>query len=844
MFNSATKSMRDKRIRHLFSVQPQMSALDSAGDDAVARGSAFLDAHQLPEALSVVDAAIAKGATNALRCARSEILIAWGRLSEALEEFDRCEFDRNGDERELRAIALFASMRGRNIDAIKALQRLLELRPDDPLAETGLGAAYLGIGQPGDAAAAYRRALASATRPLAAEIGLARALVRTDRVEDAEAVLRAALATAPTARSVLQDLAVVLGQLDRYDEAILLLERAEECPDSDDPDEAQPFANRAIALCHSGRVAAGVDVLERELPLRPDLRGYVQLGPALLAVGSYVDGWRQFEHRWLVPPLSGQRADYGIPQWTGQSLENQTILVRSEQGIGDVVQFARYLPILESMGARVLFQPLRGMQRLAQRFQGVGRVVAEGEVLPPFAFYVNIMSLPRGFGTTVSTIPGNIPYLHPDPKFAATWETRLGPRDRPVIGLAWAGSAAHLRDRHRSLSLEQLAPVLSVPGVRFVSIQKGAATVQAESIPESCDWISLGPELNDLEDAAAVLSLVDLLVCVDTGPAHIAGAMGKSVWMMLPDPPDYRWLTEGESTPWYPTMRMFRQDEPRRWEPVIDRVASELRDWADRWRDGATGLRANPDIAERSCPHRIRALERPRIRHLAVTVETRSGMLVVDPDEPRIGRALEYEGEWLWGHLELLLRHTEAGATVIEVSPGVGPHTIPLAKKLGPSGHLLAYEGRRIQRWCLRQNLAIHRLANVAIMRRMLDGLETGGFTSGQDRIDDLAVARLAGIIVSGGADAGAIFDGAKETIWRARPWIHVVGETVGMARRLHDAGYRVWTLTAPVHSPANFNRRLDDEVGSDQISALFALPEEKKGSEPPVGWQEIERSP
>ncbi|CAG0982502.1 hypothetical protein BURK1_01821 [Burkholderiales bacterium] len=795
----------------------------SVDADPIEHVRALVDAGRLPEALAIVDAAMHDAADlDRVRVARAEVLRAWGRTAEALRELERCDPGRVREGVAMRAMAWLAAQRGRSGDAVTWWKRALDAGPGDVRALTGLGSALLAAGDAHSATRVFEDAARSHPEDRDVVAGLAQSHVALGRHDAAEAVLRRALAGRPDDPALLEHLAVVLSRTDRHDEAFALFARAGEIGAAAGS-EGEPFANLGVGLCQTGRLREGVELLERELPLRPNLNGHLQIGPALLALGEFREGWRQYEHRWLVPPLAALRADYGVPQWSGQPLDGRTILVRAEQGIGDVFQFARYLPRLKALGARVIFQPLRGMDAVAKLFPGVDHVVREGERLPDLAYFVNLMSLPLAFGTTVETIPCDIPYLAPDPAHVAKWAARFAQRDRPLIGLAWAGRPEHARDRYRSLDLNQLMPVLGTRGVRFVSMQKGPAVVQAESVPEAADWIGLGPELDELDDATAVLSMLDLLICVDTGLAHIAGAMGKPVWMMLPTPADYRWLTGRDDSPWYPALRLFRQPAPRQWEPVIARVARALEAWADAWPHGVAGER--PRAATSAAP-----LER-RIEGLAFAAETRAGFIQFVPDEPRVGRSLEHYGEWLEPQLGLALRLTRAGATIVEAGAGAGAHTLPLARATGAGGTLLAWERRPALRRLLAQNLAAHAIVQAAVMTRSLEGPDPRGFTGERETIDDLGLARLDGVKVNEGADAVAILAGAHDALWRCRPWIMASARDpgdLGRAREgLREFGYRAWRMVCPLFRPGNFNRRDDDVFGGERAIALVAIPEE-----------------
>jgi tetratricopeptide (TPR) repeat protein len=798
-----------------------------AGDVPDSDWRSLADAGRLPEALTFIDEALATAPDDAaLRFARADVLKAWGRDREAMLEIRRACATVSGGMEFARRQAWAAMREGRADEAIACHRRVLELDPSDVAATIGLGTALQALGRLDEAVACFRDAQARAPGDLASLLALGSCELARKRPTDAEALFRRAVVLAPGSAAAHEHHGIALAALDRHDEALAALAQAENIArETGEPVDA--YANVGIGLCETGHASEAIRVLVDGLRERPNLNGFLQLGPALLSLGHFRAGWRYYEHRWLAEPFASMRADYGVPHWMGQSLEGRTILVRSEQGLGDMFQFVRYLPLLKARGARVLFQPLEGLDAIARRFPGIDHILADGERLPALDFCANLMSLPLAFGTTVATIPAEVPYLSPDPAYLAKWASRFADRSRPRVGLAWAGRPTHRSDRLRSMHLDQLASILDVEGVRFVSLQKGPAAAQAEAVPERVDWDGIGAELDDLDDAAAVLSGLDLLIAVDTGLAHLAGAMGKPVWVMLQTPSEYRWMTGREDTPWYPTMRLFRQDTPRAWGAVVARVAESLREWVS---DPQRGTRPTMPVrgVSRTPGDAVGALVEPPCAGLAIAAETRSGFLQFVPDEPRIGRSLEHYGEWLQPRLDVALRFVRPGAVLVEAGAGAGAHTLPLARAAGGEGTLLAYESRPAFRRLLAQNLAAHRIANVSVMARVIGA---DRFASGSESIDDLGLARLDGIKVNEGADPVAILGGAGSTLWRCRPWLLVGSadpkELEPVRDALREFGYRAWRMETPLHAPTNYNRRAEDAFAGEMAHALFALPEE-----------------
>ncbi len=603
----------------------------------------------------------------------------------------------------------------------------------------------------------------------------------------------------------------------------------------------EAYVRTAIAMRREGDLRGAAALLESELPGRPNAIGYYLLGETLLTLGDYRRGWPLLEFRWLHPALVGKRAYYGRPPWIGQDLRGRTVLVQVEQGIGDVIMFVRYLPWLKRLGARVLLVPRVDMATVARRLPGVDQVLDDGAPLPEFDFVVHLMSLPRVFGTTIDTVPDEVPYLAPDASRVARLAPSLGDDGPPRIGIVWAGRPTQSHNALRSIPLPMLRPLLMTPGCRFYSLQKGPAEAELAALPAGTPIVPLGGEFEDLDDLVAAISRMDLVISVCTGPAHLAGAMGKPVWTMIAEPPDLRWLTTREDSPWYPTMRLFRQSAPGDWDGVVARVTRELARGPTAWADLAARRSAPADAARGALPQPPAREERfPGMAELA---ETRQGLLMFDPDQDRIGRSIRRDGEWLHGRLEIVLRLAAPGDVIVEAAAGIGADSLAIGRAIAPDGRLLLYEIDARHARMLEQNLAANAIANATIVLGALDG---AGTVAGDvhARLDDLALARCDGLKVNEGADAAAIMEGARQTLWRCRPWLVLAAEddvSLGrLASRAREFGYRTFRRATPLHSASNFYRSDDDGVGGASALALVALPEEVAQREPLPGCVEL----
>ncbi|MCH8036190.1 MAG: hypothetical protein IIC53_03595, partial [Proteobacteria bacterium] len=313
----------------------------------------------------------------------------------------------------------------------------------------------------------------------------------------------------------------------------------------------------------------------KALDIEPDYAdAHHNFSLTLLLQGDFPNGFEQYE--WRRRTKMCPRRVFAQPEWDGGPFPGRTLLLHAEQGLGDTLHFIRYAPLVRDLGGRVVIECQKPLADLLGSVAGIDAIVPEGNPLPPFDLHTPLLSLPHLLGTTEATVPTAVPYLSPEPGAVEVWRHRVGRGEELKVGLVWAGSPGHKNDRNRSISLERLRPLLDVPGIRFFALQVGerASDIEAVGLQGLIDDIS--PDLNDFADTAAALSVLDLLISVDTAPAHLAGALGRPVWLLLPFVPDWRWMMDREDSPWYPTMRLFRQPMRSDWLSVIHRIGNEL----------------------------------------------------------------------------------------------------------------------------------------------------------------------------------------------------------------------------------------------------------------------------
>jgi len=395
---------------------------------------------------------------------------------------------------------------------------------------------------------------------------------RSGRSASAVELLRRCVRNAPHAAEFYNNLAEALKATGDLESAIECYRKALEIQ----PDYVIGYNNLGAALVKRGWIDEAIALYEKATRLFPDKpEPHWNLGLALLLNGDFANGWKEYEWRWRCKDFPSPRRDFPQPQWDGSDLTGRTLLLHAEQGLGDAIQFLRYVPMAaERCGGRVVLEVPACLKGLARTVGGASLLVETGTALPQFDAHLPLMSLPLIFGTTERTIPAEVPYLFVDPRRVAAWSARLATDRRLRIGLAWAGSPKHNNDRNRSCPLAALSRLAGVFGVSWHSLQKGDAADRCSAAPEGMNLIDHSNDLNDFADTAALIANLDLVISVDTSVAHLAGAIGKPVWIMLPAAPDWRWMLARGDSPWYPSARLFRQAAAGEWASV-DAAAAE-----------------------------------------------------------------------------------------------------------------------------------------------------------------------------------------------------------------------------------------------------------------------------
>ena len=476
---------------------------------------------------------------------------------------------------DLAALGDALKAQGQPLQALACYREAVEREPA-PAIYYNLGNTLLDLGEPAAAAACYRQALDLKPDFAEALANLGLALEALDRAEDAAARYREALALRPDYPEALYNLGNLLQFGGDLEEAIRLYRRTLAAR----PDFAPALVNLGSALQELGQFDEAIAAYRQAEAIRPDYPEAVwNHALALLQQGDFDAGWRLYESRWRKPGMPPH--GHSQPLWDGSPLAGRTILLHCEQGLGDSLQFARYATLVKAMGATVVLFSPPALARLLGTVPGVDRVVGERGLIPPCDCQAPLMSLPRLFGTTLATVPAAVPYLAAEPDLALLWRRWLASYDGFKVGVVWQGNPRNRFGRSRSFPLAALAPVAAVPGVRLISLQRRDGLDQLAALPEGMT-VTVPPEPVDagpdaFRDTAAIMGALDLVISADTATAHLAGALGVPAWLALARVPDWRWLTGRSDSPWYPSLRLYRQTAHGDWGGVFAAMADDLR---------------------------------------------------------------------------------------------------------------------------------------------------------------------------------------------------------------------------------------------------------------------------
>ncbi|MBW8039424.1 MAG: tetratricopeptide repeat protein [Planctomycetes bacterium] len=534
-----------------------------------------------------------------------------GDLTEARRQYQqvlKCAPD-NPDA--LHSLGLVAYQMGRYQEAVELISKAIENNPSMPQFYNNLGIAFKALKRFKEAVDAYQQALCLEPDFVDAYFNLGNALRHEGQYDEAIENHKQAIRLRPDYAEAYHSLGRALKDQGQSTEAIENYKMAIHFK----PDYPDAYNNMAVALLLEGRFQAAIENCRQALLLKPGFaEAYNNMGTARHLLGQYAEAIENYERAiWLKPDyahahwnyshvllLKGKLAEgwdeyewlrkmdldspvyphsYQRPCWDGSSFTGKRLLVHYEQGIGDSFQFVRYLPMVKARGGTVIYEERKSLLSILRQIEGIDEVVEARPRKKPdveFDYHASLLSLPGIFGTTLETIPSDIPYLYADLAKTDYWRSRLQGSNFK-IGIVWAGSPKHENDHRRSCMLKHFEPLAVIDGVRLYSLQKDATAAQLQQFPAEMVLANPAEEFEDFADTAAVIENLDLVISVDTAIVHLAGAMGKSVWTLLPFAPDWRWMLDRDDSPWYPTMRLFRQEQSGDWETVFARVAQQLK---------------------------------------------------------------------------------------------------------------------------------------------------------------------------------------------------------------------------------------------------------------------------
>jgi FkbM family methyltransferase len=650
-------------------------------------------------------------------------------------------------------------------EAILHYRQAIALSPNQVIAYNNLGTVFQKQGKLKEAMAQYQQAIAIDPNYASAYDNLGTVLQEQGKLEEAIVHYQQAIAIDPNAANAYNNLGSALKEQGNLEAAVACCQQAIRLQ----PTHADAHNNYASSLVEQGNFREAITHCEQAIRCQPNhVNAHLNLGIILLMLGDFQRGFGEYHWRWQ----SKQCPDLRYPQalWDGSDLAGKVILLTAEQGFGDTIQFARYAPLVAQRGGCVVVACQKPLLRLLSSLPGIEQCVDRDKVNVQTHVHIPLLDLPLILETTLESIPAQVPYLNgkasnlvlPEPSFKAedtetpehrntqnsklkTQNSKLKTQNSPPplstpplkVGIVWASNPDNSTAKKRSCPLSYFLSLLEIPGVALYSLQKDLSESDAALLESRSTIQDLRPLINDFADTAAAIAQLDLVISVDTAVAHLAGALGKPVWTLLPYVADWRWLLQREDSPWYPTMRLFRQAQPDDWAGVFARVAEALRggveaeledvgapqrgnaEQAEEPKGAASGRKDSNPSALNSEPSSLSTQNLNLITQTSSPpsptphpISCRHGTLLCNPNESDVGKSLILYGEWSEGEVALFQPLLRSGDTVVEVGANIGAHTVVFAKAVGAAGKVIAIEPQRLQFQMLCANLALNSLTN------------------------------------------------------------------------------------------------------------------------------------
>jgi len=751
---------------------------------------------------------------------------------------------------------------GRIDEAIAAYRVAIAHQPDNAIVQVNLGAALLAQQAWVESITATRRAIDLCPDNAMAYANLGTALMHLEQRDQALAACRQAIALHPRDVSINASLGGAMLELGALPEAIALCRQAITL----DPGQANAHFNLSHALKAMNHLPEAALAARQAIALRPDTPEYhFHLAHILLLLGELDEGWVEYDWRWKLQDfawISELHGEFRRPPWAGEDICSKTILIYTEQGLGDVILFTRYLPLIVRRAGRVIVAVQPRMRGLLEKIQGITVVSIREIPLPDFDMHCPLLTLPRIFETRLDTIPAEVPYLTANAVERSRWERRIG-GDAFRVGIVWAGNPATKRDHFRSPGLANVMPLFAVPGVEFVVLQVGPGRDDLGTIPLPPHVMDLGEEIADLTDTAAIMTGLDLVISSCTAPLHLAGALGVRTWAMLPFVPYFPWLLERTDTPWYPTMTLYRQEQPGRdWSCVVSRIAADLavlvRSGSARYDVSAPKARQSVPADESpqgAAPDRSLKMGPTMSETFNELAQCRGGLMLYNRNDTYIGASMRKYGEFSGEETALFRVIVQPGRTVLDVGANIGVHTVELSRLTGPAGVVHAFEPQRLIYQVLCANVALNSLANVFTHHAaagsaggslLVPALDPGGRHNyggvsllGSPRgervpmltIDSLDLGDCQFIKLDVEGMETEALRGAEATIGRFRPILYVENDRQARSAELISVlfqyGYRLYWHLPPIYTANNFRSDTENIFGDKVSVNMICIPAE-----------------
>ncbi|MBW4694264.1 MAG: FkbM family methyltransferase [Lyngbya sp. HA4199-MV5] len=769
--------------------------------------------------------------------------------------------------------------------AIAHYEQAIALKPDSYSAYNNLGTALQRQGKLEEATAQYRQALDINPSYASAHDNLGTVLQEQGNVGEAIVYYRRALALDPNLANAYNNLGSALQSQGYINEAMSHCLKAIQLQ----PDHADAHNNYASGLVEQGEFERAIEHYREALHYKPDhANAHLNLGIVLLLLGDLKQGFEEYHWRWESQQCASLR--YPNALWDGSDLNGKVILLTAEQGYGDTIQFARYAILVAQRGGHVVIACQKPLIRLLNTLPGIDRCVDRANVDVQTNVHAPLLDLPLLLRTTLETIPGNVPYLTPSSDFRlpiADHQLPTPDSQLPTpfkIGIIWAANPDSSTSRKRSCGLDRFLSLLQIPGVALYSLQKHPAEADRTLLEGHPTVLDLHEQLDDFADTAVAIAQLDLVISVDTAVAHLAGALGKPVWTLLANVADWRWLRDRDDTPWYPTMRLFRQEREGDWDGVFEQVRKALIGGEGRQEAEGRGQKGREERGERreERGERRKAEEAETLSELKTqnsklktpTPHTphptpligfnqlqtcRHGTFLYNRNDLYIGRSLELYGEWSEGEVSLFQPLIQPGDVVVEVGANIGTHTVFFAKAVGAKGRVLAIEPQRIVFQTLCANLALNSITNVhtyaialgeapgfaqipaldyhqlnnyggVSLSQNASGEQAAGETVQIATLDSFALTqcRLLKIDVEG--MELAVLKGATEMLQRCQPILYLENDrqdkSTALIQHLVALGYELYWHCPPIYNADNFLHNPQNVFGNTiSVNMLGLLP-------------------